>query len=84
MLPRPQAAVVVCIDEDRAVGYGFRPDAPGLFIDVGTTAATMLLAAHATWSASSPVNGRRSQPDHRARSRRPAMRAQEVELAGQT
>jgi nitroreductase len=55
MLPRPQAAVVVCVDEGRAVGYGFRPDAPGLFIDVGTTAATMLLAAHAIGLASCPV-----------------------------
>jgi nitroreductase len=56
MLPRPQAAVVVCIDEGRAVGYGFRPDAPGLFIDVGTTAATVLLAAHAIGLASCPVS----------------------------
>jgi hypothetical protein len=47
MLPRPSAAAVTCIDEGRAIGFGFRPDAPGLFIDVGTAAATMLLAAHA-------------------------------------
>jgi nitroreductase len=55
MLPRPQAAAVVCIDTGRAAGYGFRPDTPGLFIDVGTAAATMLLAADAIGLASCPV-----------------------------
>ena len=55
MLPRPHAAVVVCIDNSRAAGYGFRPGAPGLYIDVGTAAATMLLAAHAIGLASCPV-----------------------------
>jgi nitroreductase len=55
MLPRPQAAAVVCIDNGRAAAYGFRPDAPGLFIDVGTTTATMLLAAQAIGLASCPV-----------------------------
>jgi nitroreductase len=55
MLPRPPAAAVICIDKGRALGYGFRPDAPGLFIDVGTAAATMLLAAHAIGLASCPV-----------------------------
>jgi nitroreductase len=55
MLARPPAAAVICIDRGRAVAYGFRPDAPGLFIDVGTAAATMLLAAHAIGLASCPV-----------------------------
>ena len=55
MVPRPQAAAVICIDVKRAAGYGFRPDAPGLYIDVGTSAATMLLAAHAVGLASCPV-----------------------------
>ena len=45
MLPTPTAAAVICIDEGRAAGYGFRPGTPGLYVDVGTTAATMLLAA---------------------------------------
>lgn len=55
MLPVPQAAVVVCIDRQRAAGYGFRPDTPGLYVDVGTTAATLLLAAHAVGLAACPV-----------------------------
>jgi nitroreductase len=55
MLVRPQAAIVICIDEQRAAVYGFRRDAPGLYIDVGTTAATLLLAAHAVGLASCPV-----------------------------
>ena len=55
MLARPPAAAVICIDRGRAVDFGFRRDAPGLFIDVGTAAATMLLAAHAIGLASCPV-----------------------------
>jgi nitroreductase len=55
MLARPPAAAVICIDRGRAVAFGFRPDAPGLLIDVGTAAATMLLAAHAIGLASCPV-----------------------------
>jgi nitroreductase len=55
MIARPQAAAVICIDVARAVEYGFRPDAPSLYVDVGTTAATMLLAAHAAGLASCPV-----------------------------
>ncbi len=55
MLARPTAAVVICVDVARAVEYGFAPDAPGLFIDVGTAAATGLLAAHALHLAAEPV-----------------------------
>lgn len=55
MLPHPQAAVVICIDQTRAAGYGFRPRTPGLYVDVGTAAATMLLAAHGLGLASCPV-----------------------------
>ena len=55
MLARPRAAAVVCIDLARAEEYGFAPDTPGLYIDVGTTAATMLLAAHALGLAAQPV-----------------------------
>ena len=43
------------IDRQRAAGYGFRPDTPGLYVDVGTTAATLLLAAHAVGLAACPV-----------------------------
>jgi nitroreductase len=55
MLPIPQAIIVVCIDEQRAIDFGLRPGTPGLYIDVGTTAATLLLAAHAVGLASCPV-----------------------------
>ncbi len=55
MLPAPTAAAVICIDEARAAGYGFRPGTPGLYVDVGTTAATMLLAAFELGVASCPV-----------------------------
>ncbi len=55
MLARPTAAIVICIDVPRAVGYGFAPNHPGLYIDVGTAAATALLAAHARHLAAEPV-----------------------------
>ena len=55
MVARPTAAVVIGIDRHRAEDYGFAPDSPGLYIDVGTTAATMLLAAEALHLAAQPV-----------------------------
>ena len=55
MIVRPRAAAVICIDTVRAAGFGFRPGTPGLYVDVGTTAATMLLAAHAVGLGSCPV-----------------------------
>lgn len=55
MLPHPPALLVICIDVERALGYGMREDQPGLLIDVGTSAATILLAAHAIGLASCPV-----------------------------
>ena len=55
MIQRPTAAVVVCIDRACAVAYGFRPDIPGLSVDVGTATATMLLAAHALGLGAGPV-----------------------------
>jgi hypothetical protein len=55
MVARPQAALVIGVDTRRAAAFGFAPDAPGLFVDVGTTAATLLLAAHAVGLASCPV-----------------------------
>jgi nitroreductase len=55
MLPLPQAVLVISIDFARAAAYGFRPDAPGLLIDVGTTAATMLIAAEAVGIGACPV-----------------------------
>ena len=47
MIQRPTAAIVICTDRALAAEYGFPPAAPGLFVDVGTAAATILLAAHA-------------------------------------
>jgi nitroreductase len=55
MLARPTAAIVICVDVARAVEFGFAPDTPGLYIDVGTAAATALLAAHALGLAAEPV-----------------------------
>ena len=46
MFQRPAAIVVICIDRARAESFGMRPNAKGLFVDVGTAAQTMLLAAH--------------------------------------
>jgi nitroreductase len=55
MVPRPQAALVICVDTNRAADFGFAPDWRGLFVDVGTTAATLLLAAHSFGLGSCPV-----------------------------
>jgi nitroreductase len=46
MFQRPVAIVVICIDRVKAESFGMRPNAKGLFVDVGTAAQTMLLAAH--------------------------------------
>ena len=46
MFQRPVAIIVVCIDRAKAESFGMRPNAKGLFVDVGTAAQTMLLAAH--------------------------------------
>ena len=55
MIQRPTAAVAVCVDRPRALAFGFPPGAPGLLVDVGTAAATMLLAAHALGLGAGPV-----------------------------
>lgn len=46
MFQRPQAVIVICIDGARARSFGMAPTARGLYVDVGTAAQTMLLAAH--------------------------------------
>ena len=51
----PTAAVVVCTDRALAAEYGFPPDAAGLFVDVGTATATILLAAHSLGIGAGPV-----------------------------
>lgn len=55
MLQRPMAAIVVCVDWAKVHGYGFSPANPGPYIDVGTAAATLLLAAHSIGLAAGPV-----------------------------
>ena len=46
MFQLPTALVVICIDEDRVRSFQMPPTAKGLYVDVGTTAQTILLAAH--------------------------------------
>ena len=55
MLLRPMAVIVVCVDWARVHNYGFPPGAPGPYIDVGTAAATLLLAAHSIGLGAAPV-----------------------------
>jgi nitroreductase len=55
MLQRPTAAITICTDRGLAAAYGFPPDAPGPFVDVGTAMATILLAAHAIGVGAGPV-----------------------------
>ncbi len=46
MLQRPAAVILICTDWDRLNAYGISSHSKGLYIDVGTAAQTMLLAAH--------------------------------------
>jgi nitroreductase len=46
MFQRPTAVIVVCVDWDRAALFGMRYGIKGPYVDVGTAAQTMLLAAH--------------------------------------
>jgi nitroreductase len=55
MVPRPQAALVICLDTVRAEEFGFQPGHRGLYVDIGTTAATLLLAAHSVGLGACPV-----------------------------
>jgi nitroreductase len=55
MVQQPTAAIAICIDRALVDAYGFRPEAPGPYVDVGTAAATMLLAAHALNVGAGPV-----------------------------
>jgi hypothetical protein len=54
-LQRPTAAITICTDRALATRYGSPPDAPGLSVDVGTTMATPLPAAHAIGVGAGPV-----------------------------
>jgi nitroreductase len=55
MLQKPQAIILICIDWSRVNAYGIAPSSKGLYIDVGTAAQTMLLAAHSLGLASGIV-----------------------------
>lgn len=55
MIARPAAVIVICTDWALAADFGFRPDVPGPWIDVGTAAATLMLAAHAIGVGAGPV-----------------------------
>jgi nitroreductase len=55
MLQRPAAVIVVCVDWAQVQNYGFSPANPGPYIDVGTAAATLLLAAHSIGLGAGPV-----------------------------
>jgi len=55
MLQRPPAVIAICVDWERAEAFGLPPANRGAWIDVGTAAQTMLLAAHALGVASGPV-----------------------------
>ena len=55
MLQRPTAAIVICVDWAQVHNYGFPPASPGPYLDVGTAAATLLLAAHSTGLGAGPV-----------------------------
>ena len=55
MLQRPAAAIVICVDWAQVHDYGFPPGSPGPYIDVGTAAATLLLAAHSIGLGAGPV-----------------------------
>ena len=55
MVPRPSAALVICLDTVRAEEFGLQPGHRGLYVDVGTTAATLLLTAHSVGLGACPV-----------------------------
>jgi nitroreductase len=55
MLQRPTAAIVICVDWAQVHNYGFPPANPGPYIDVGTAAASLLLAAHSIGLGAGPV-----------------------------
>ena len=56
MIPRPTAAIAVCVDHGLAAEYGFPPETRGPWIDVGTATATILLAAQAVGLGAAPVS----------------------------
>ena len=55
MVPSPLAVIAICLDTRRAEEFGFQPGHRGLYVDIGTTAATLLLAAHSVGLGACPV-----------------------------
>jgi nitroreductase len=55
MVQHPAAVIAVCVDRPLAAAYGFPPHATGPYVDVGTAAATILLAAQAVGLGAGPV-----------------------------
>ncbi|MEP6648998.1 MAG: nitroreductase family protein [Lapillicoccus sp.] len=55
MVQRPAAVIAICVDRPLAAAYGFPPSATGPYVDVGTAAATILLAAQALGIGAGPV-----------------------------
>lgn len=56
MIQRPTAAITICVDRAAAVRYGYAPNTSGLFVDVGTAAATLMLATHSLGIGAGPVS----------------------------
>lgn len=54
-VPSPRAVIAICLDTRRAEEFGFQPGHRGLYVDIGTTAATLLLTAHSVGLGACPV-----------------------------
>lgn len=55
MLGHPTALIVICIDWEKVTRLGCKPHSHTLYIDVGTAAENMLLAAHGLGLGAGPV-----------------------------
>jgi nitroreductase len=56
MLVSPQAIVAICLDLERAARFRMTEATPGLHVDVGTLAATLMLAAYGRGVGACPVS----------------------------
>jgi nitroreductase len=55
MAAHPTGLVVICIDWEKVRHVGYRPERSTVYVDVGTSAQNMLLAAHALGLGAGPV-----------------------------
>ena len=55
MFPRPGAVIVICRDQDEEAFHKIPSDSKTVYIDVGTAAENMALAAHAIGLGAGPV-----------------------------